>query len=396
MSVPAAHRKSPSSSSSAKKVDFSKSSPEIQRFVYYQQVALEDCARRIGEQEVLKKTYLDLRARLSMIAEQTRYPSTVPLGPHALVHGELVHTNEILVLLGDGYFVERTAKQACEIADRRIIAVDGILRKLDEERKIVQNKLDMLSTMIRQQGIEEDIVEIRETVDQNATQEFSPGRTANVPKKFPTDHEIAQRLDQLEKEEMEEDEEATSPMHKSQSISDEMDDSAEPQLFLRPIPNLSDRPRRSSLPSATPGKAKKERKSVTFAPFEGAVPERERSINPMFKQALQKMLASGKFRTMDESSSEFEYDDPPPPRSFSSDNVPRLKKQGHIAMDSIEDSLDVVEPADPPPVTDTDVIIERNLADVSTDAVGESLLTSPTEDVSKTVSRFKANRQRDK
>ena len=72
-----------------------------------------------------------------------------------------------------------------------------------------------------------------------------------------------------------------------------------------------------------------------------------------------------------------------------------FQKQGHIAMDSIEDSLDV-EPAGPSPVTDTDVIIERNLGEVSSDSQGESLLTSPSEESTKPVSRFKASRQREK
>jgi prefoldin subunit 5 len=34
--------------------------------------------------------------------------------------GKLVHTNEILVLLGDDWFVEKSAKQACEVIDRRM------------------------------------------------------------------------------------------------------------------------------------------------------------------------------------------------------------------------------------------------------------------------------------
>ena len=34
--------------------------------------------------------------------------------------GQLVHTNEILVLLGDNWFVDRSACQAAEIVNRRI------------------------------------------------------------------------------------------------------------------------------------------------------------------------------------------------------------------------------------------------------------------------------------
>lgn len=34
--------------------------------------------------------------------------------------GQLVHTNEVMVLLGDNWFVERSAKQASSLIDRRI------------------------------------------------------------------------------------------------------------------------------------------------------------------------------------------------------------------------------------------------------------------------------------
>jgi len=34
--------------------------------------------------------------------------------------GKIVHTNEIMVLLGDNWFAERSEKQATEIAERRM------------------------------------------------------------------------------------------------------------------------------------------------------------------------------------------------------------------------------------------------------------------------------------
>ena len=48
------------------------------------------------------------------------YYIQVPFGKFAFMPGHLVHTNEILVLLGDNWFCERSAKQASEIAERRI------------------------------------------------------------------------------------------------------------------------------------------------------------------------------------------------------------------------------------------------------------------------------------
>jgi len=41
----------------------------------------------------------------------------------AFMPGKLVHTNEILVLLGDNWFVERSAKQAAGIVTRRLKSI---------------------------------------------------------------------------------------------------------------------------------------------------------------------------------------------------------------------------------------------------------------------------------
>jgi hypothetical protein len=80
----------------------------------------------------------------------------VPLGPMAFMPGELVHTNEVLVLLGDNYFAEQSATQAVAIMQRRIGVIDTIISKTetnikdltarnnfsDEARKALLRKLD--------------------------------------------------------------------------------------------------------------------------------------------------------------------------------------------------------------------------------------------------------------
>lgn len=44
----------------------------------------------------------------------------VPFGELAFMPGQLVHTNEVRVLLGEDWFVDRSASQAADIATRRI------------------------------------------------------------------------------------------------------------------------------------------------------------------------------------------------------------------------------------------------------------------------------------
>lgn len=44
----------------------------------------------------------------------------VPIGSKALMKGNLVHTNEIFVNLGDRWFVKTSASRALEICNRMI------------------------------------------------------------------------------------------------------------------------------------------------------------------------------------------------------------------------------------------------------------------------------------
>ena len=56
----------------------------------------------------------------------------VPLTSKAFMQGHLVHTNELLVLLGDNWFMEASAKRAAEVASRRLRECDNILEKVGD------------------------------------------------------------------------------------------------------------------------------------------------------------------------------------------------------------------------------------------------------------------------
>ena len=57
----------------------------------------------------------------------------VPMTSKAFMRGHLVHTNELLVLLGDNWFMEASAKRAAEVASRRLRECDNILEKVSEK-----------------------------------------------------------------------------------------------------------------------------------------------------------------------------------------------------------------------------------------------------------------------
>lgn len=67
-----------------------------------------------------KKEHEEVRERMMSLKDKLSHSIMVPLGNKAIMRGYLVHTNEILVCIGQGYFVKQTAKQAAEICQRRI------------------------------------------------------------------------------------------------------------------------------------------------------------------------------------------------------------------------------------------------------------------------------------
>jgi unconventional prefoldin RPB5 interactor 1 len=63
--------------------------------------------------------------------------------------GKLIHTNEILVLLGDNWFVEKSAKQSVELIDRRLNQVDSYLEDLLKAKSILNDKFSWTKDLIK-------------------------------------------------------------------------------------------------------------------------------------------------------------------------------------------------------------------------------------------------------
>ena len=79
------------------------------------------------------------KGTLESISDRVVHSSTmIPMGKKAYMEGTLVHTNEIMVLLGDNWFAERSAKQAAEVAQRRIDKCSEMLEGLDKELTLIE------------------------------------------------------------------------------------------------------------------------------------------------------------------------------------------------------------------------------------------------------------------
>ncbi|KAF2351119.1 Prefoldin alpha-like [Trinorchestia longiramus] len=115
--------------------------------------------------QTLEKSSLEELVRLfsSSLAHPTLpfphgcHQALVPLGGAALVPGQLVHTNNVLVLLGDNWFVETTAQKARAIAARRYQDCEQKLKAAEEACKLQSHWVQRAAELQREPGA--DIVE---------------------------------------------------------------------------------------------------------------------------------------------------------------------------------------------------------------------------------------------
>ncbi|XP_050732261.1 unconventional prefoldin RPB5 interactor-like [Eriocheir sinensis] len=129
-----------------------------------------------------KKDYEHLYKRLKSLPDKTQHEVMVPLGRLALVPGQLVHTNEVLVLLGDNWFAERSARQATEIVRRRIKDCEDKIRSAENNRRIHTSWLAEADELLA--GEEGGRVEILEEVTEDEYQKSKEEHRRRVAEEY--------------------------------------------------------------------------------------------------------------------------------------------------------------------------------------------------------------------
>ncbi|RHW67619.1 prefoldin subunit [Trypanosoma brucei equiperdum] len=152
------------------------------------QEQLERCRRKMGE-------YKQLQDVLQCITDRCRVPVLAPVASGAAYFEATIdYTNNILVLLGDNWFTERSAKQAREIAERRLDFLRGEEAALIAEEGALAQRQQLFLTEIP--SAEKAMAEV-EATKQAAMENYSKkrvpvasescqGAAANAPmKSFP-------------------------------------------------------------------------------------------------------------------------------------------------------------------------------------------------------------------
>lgn len=140
--------------------DAERASTRVQGAVQSQRHTLHTLQGFAQDNHELTKLVQDLPNKVS-------HNIMVPFGKAAFFPGRLVHTNEFLVLLGEGYYAECSAKKTLEILDRRgrflnsqIAGVKSQLVDLDVESRFFSETLAEASA---------GLVEIREEFEESSS-----------------------------------------------------------------------------------------------------------------------------------------------------------------------------------------------------------------------------------
>ncbi|XP_030482183.2 uncharacterized protein LOC115699089 isoform X2 [Cannabis sativa] len=180
----------------------------------------QKAAKRVYDTIVEKQQQLDrlrgfvsdnanLISTVQRLPDQLHHDIMVPFGKAAFFPGRLIHTNEFLVLLGEGYYADRTSKQTVDILRRRGNTLESQIESL---RAMVQDlKLEASFFDRTASEAEEGILEIREDYVEESSVEgesepvsssFSEVDNKNAKIEDDEFARIMSRFDELEKEEL--------------------------------------------------------------------------------------------------------------------------------------------------------------------------------------------------
>ncbi|KAK3166398.1 hypothetical protein QOZ80_1AG0045310 [Eleusine coracana subsp. coracana] len=178
---------------------------ETQRAVARVAETIADRQAELGRLQGFVADNAALVSLVKKLPDEVSHEVMVPFGGAAFFPGRLIHTNELLVLLGEGYYAERSAKQTTEILHRRgleleaqVEAMKATISDLEAEAKFFESTATEAS---------EGLVEIREEYDEdmesNVAKSEGSMSAGSMSDKDREHARIMARLDELEMEEKE-------------------------------------------------------------------------------------------------------------------------------------------------------------------------------------------------
>lgn len=151
---------------------------------------IDQTEKLIELHENLKKELLQVQDKLLELPEKREYQSMVPFMNVAFFPGTIVHTNEILVNIGENYFVECSATEAAAFTARKIERCNA---SIEQCKKHLEEMREALS-LFQIEG--EDLIEIKEEfVEEDEDSAPLPREKVPVMKKSIPEDERKQDLE---------------------------------------------------------------------------------------------------------------------------------------------------------------------------------------------------------
>ncbi|KAJ3438221.1 RNA polymerase ii subunit 5-mediating protein nnx3 [Anaeramoeba flamelloides] len=107
-------------------------------------------------------THKWLYEKINTLPNTTHESAYVPFGDMAYFQGEIVHTNEFMVLLGDNYFAKLSAHESLPILQRQTKRIQEGIDKYEEELGNLDERIQVFQKMIDEQEEQQEFVDIIE------------------------------------------------------------------------------------------------------------------------------------------------------------------------------------------------------------------------------------------
>lgn len=152
--------------------------------------------------ELFKKyisDYESLKTTLTTFADKSKYNLMVPVGGTdlAFMPGYVEHTNEVIVLLGDNYFVEMSTKDAAKFVERRLAFCHERIKELEEQRKMLLKWGTMIEGVIDER---EQLMDIKETETEEQHQKWLVEHRKRVAASKQSEKRVIEKSSDIPKE----------------------------------------------------------------------------------------------------------------------------------------------------------------------------------------------------
>jgi prefoldin alpha subunit len=118
----------------------------------------------------LQTAHEQLQQNIETLAElpnRLRHPAMIPLGKHAFFRGHLTRTNEVMVHLGEQYYVETSAAVARGILQRRLDVLAQGVSKAQQQLQALRARLDVTQSSLRDDSADGGAFEIRSSIEES-------------------------------------------------------------------------------------------------------------------------------------------------------------------------------------------------------------------------------------